>query len=237
MRPANSRVKLMKRAAILGMMLLAYAQIGFAEMYVDKSIVTFEPGQPPRQDVRVSNSGSDVMYVQVETFVVKDPGTASEERVLVTNPQEGKLVASPNKLVIPPGGHKLVRILNLDPKSAEERIYRINVTPIAPPLEEQTSQLRIVVAYQVLTIVQPAEPHTKLEVSRTGKQVTFTNQGNTNILLSDGRQCSQADPTACKTLDSHRIYAGSSWALELPYDAPLSYSVRSFDGIKNEVFP
>lgn len=227
----------MKRAALWGMLLLAFAQIGLAEMYVDKSIVTFEPGQPPRQDVRVSNSGADVMYVQVETFKVENPGTDTEERVLITNPQEGKLVASPNKLVIPAGGHKLVRILNLDPKSTEERIYRINVTPIAPPLEEETSQLRIVVAYQILTIIQPAEPHSKLEVSRTGKQVTFNNQGNTNILLSDGRQCSPEDAQACETLDSHRIYAGSSWSLELPFDAPLSYSVRSFDGIKNEVFP
>lgn len=227
----------MKRAALWGIWLLAFAQIGLAEMYVDKSIVTFEPGQPPRQDVRVSNTGADVMYVQIDTFKVENPGTEAEERVPVTSPQEGKLVASPNKLVIPAGGHKLVRILNLDPKTTEERIYRINVTPIAPPLEEETSQLRIVVAYQILTIIQPSDPHSKLEVSRTGKQVTFTNQGNTNILLSDGRQCAPAKAEDCETLDSHRIYAGSSWSLDLPYDAPLSYSVRSFDGIKNEVFP
>ena len=39
-----------------------------ADMYVDKSIVTFTPGSQPRQDIRVSNSSEDVMYVQVDAF-------------------------------------------------------------------------------------------------------------------------------------------------------------------------
>ena len=206
-------------------------------MYIDKSIVTFRAGEPPRQDVRVSNTSDDVIYVQVEAFMVENPGQENEERIPVTNPQEQKLVATPNKLVIPAGGHKLVRILNLDQRSASERIYRINVTPIVAPLAEETSQLKIVVAYQILAIVQPADPHSKLEVARTGNRISFTNQGNTNILLGDGQQCSTDDPGQCQELTSHRLYAGSSWELELPYDAPVNYSVRSYDGIKNEVFP
>lgn len=226
----------MKRT-LLFTLLLAIAPWSMGDMYVDKSIVTFEPGDAPRQDVRVSNSSEDVMYVQVEAFAVENPGAPEESRVKITNPQTHKLVASPNKLVVPPGGQKLVRILNLDPKSTEERIFRINITPVVPPLQEETSQLRIVVAYQVLTIIQPAEPYSKLEVSRTGNKVIFTNQGNTNVLLSDGRQCSLSDPTTCEALNSQRLYAGNTWALDLPFNAPLSYSVRSFDGIKNEVFP
>jgi len=157
--------------------------------------------------------------------------------VKVTNPQVQKLVATPNKLVIPPGGHKLVRILNLDAQAEAERIYRINVTPIVAPLAEETSQLKIVVAYQILAIVQPGEPHSRLEVTRTGKTISFTNHGNTNVLLGDGRQCAPSDPARCEELVSRRLYAGNHWELDLPFDAPVSYSVRSFDGIKNEVFP
>ncbi len=208
-----------------------------ADMYVDKSIVTFTPGSQPRQDIRVSNSSEDVMYVQVDAFYVQDPGDEIEERIQIANPQEYKLVATPNKLVIPAGGQKLVRILNLDPNTEEERIYRINVTPIVPPLEENVSQLKIVVAYQILTIVQPKSPHSKLEAARTGNKITFSNTGNTNVLLSDGQQCNPADKSDCQELTSNRIYAGNSWELELPFDAPVSFSVRDFDGIKNELFP
>ena len=143
------------RPSTLLVLLMSYISVSSADMYVDKSIVTFEPGAQPRQDVRVSNTSEDVIYVQVDAFVVQDPGAANEERVKVTDPQAQKLVATPNKLVIPAGGHKLVRILNLDPKSEQERIYRINVTPIVEPLAEGTSQLKIIVAYQILAIVQP----------------------------------------------------------------------------------
>ncbi len=227
----------MKPIMFLALLCTGWLSTAMADMYVDKSIVVFESGQAPRQDVRVSNSSEDVMYVQVDAYVVENPGTDEEERIKITNPQVQKLVASPNKLVIPPGGQKLVRILNLEPDGDQERVYRINVTPIVPPLEEEVSQLRIVVAYQILTIVQPSEPRSRLAVERDGQQLIFTNEGNTNVLLSDGRQCSPVAPAECEELMSYRVYAGNSWRLDLPYDAPVSYSVRSFDGIKNEVFP
>lgn len=226
----------MRRSALF-VFLMTWVAFSHADMYVDKSIVTFEPGAQPRQDVRVTNSSEDVMYIQVDAFAVQDPGTDNEERIKITNPQDHKLVATPNKLVIPAGGHKLVRILNLDPKTEEERIYRINVTPIVAPLAEETSQLKIVVAYQILAIVQPQEPRSRLEVTRTGKTISFANHGNTNVLLGDGRQCSTEDPSQCEELTSRRLYSGNTWDLDLPFDAPVSYSVRSFDGIKNEVFP
>ncbi len=111
------------------------------------------------------------------------------------------------------------------------------MTPIVPPLEEEASQLRIVVAYQILTIVQPDEPESTLSVSRKGKVASFANRGNTNVLLSEGQQCNPVDENDCRELTSKRLYAGNTWELELPFDAPLTYSVRSFDGIKKEVFP
>lgn len=222
---------------LAGVMLLLALVPARADMYVDRSIVIFEPGAPPRQDVKVSNTGDEVMYVEVEVLVVRKPGTPDEERVKVSNPQDMKLLATPNKLIIPAGGQKLIRIVNLQTSNPRERVYRINVTPIVPPLEEETSQLRIVVAYQILTIVQPDDPESTLSVNRKGATVSFENKGNTNILLSEGQQCNPRDEEDCRELTSKRLYAGNTWELELPFDAPLSYSVRSFDGIKKEVFP
>lgn len=224
------------RIALVALLWIATATAQ-AEMYVDRSIVTFEPGEPSREDVEVSNTGDDVMYVQVEVLRVDNPGTPDEERVKVSNPQDLKLLATPSKLIIPPGSRKLIRIVNLQSSNERERIYRINVRPIVPPLEEETSQLRIVVAYQILTIVQPDEPETNLSVTRDGTTITFENSGNSNVLLSDGRQCKTDTEEECQELTSRRLYAGNTWELSLPYDAPVSYSVRTYDGIRNEVFP
>lgn len=207
-----------------------------ADMYVDRSIVIFPPDSAPRQDVKVTNSDEEIMYIQVEVLKVLNPGSENEERIKVTDPKALKLLATPNKLIIPPGGQKLIRIVNLSPETTEERVYRINVTPIVPPLEDDVSQLRIVVAYQILTIVQPSAPESRLIASRTGKRILFSNNGNSNILLSEGRQCDQTTADKCQTLESRRLYAGNSWELELPYDAPVSYSVRGYDGIKQQVF-
>ncbi len=206
-----------------------------AEMYVDRSIVIFEPGGSQREDVKVSNTGDDVIYVQVEVFSVLNPGTEEEDRVKINDPEQLKLIATPNKMVIPAGGQKLIRIVNLQANNDSERVYRINVTPIVAPLSEETSQLRIIVAYQILTIIQPDAPHAELLAKRSGNLVKFENHGNSNILLSEGKQCQPDHAAKCTDLSSRRLYAGNSWDLELPYDGPLAYSVRTFDGIKKQI--
>ena len=98
----------------------------------------------------------------------------------------------------------------MQPKNSVERVYRINVTPIAPPLEEDTSQLRIVVAYQILAIVQPDTPKSDLRAKRQGNSLVFENTGNTNILLSDGQQCDPNDAATCVQLTSQRLYANNT---------------------------
>lgn len=218
-----------------GLIILLFNSNLSAEMYVDRSIVIFEPGGSQREDVKVSNTGDEVIYIQVEVFNVLNPGTPEEERVKVTNPKELKLLATPNKMVIPAGGQKLVRIVNLETNNKTERIYRINVTPIVAPLSEETSKLRIIVAYQILTIIQPNYPRAELLATRSGSVVRFENRGSSNILLSEGSQCKPHDSTACEDLPSRRLYAGNTWELPLPYDAPLAYSVRTFDGIRNQI--
>lgn len=218
-----------------GLIILLFNSNLSAEMYVDRSIVIFESGGSQREDVKVSNTGDEVIYIQVEVFNVLNPGTPEEERVKVTNPKELKLIATPNKMVIPAGGQKLVRIVNLETNNKTERIYRINVTPIVAPLSEETSKLRIIVAYQILTIIQPNSPQAELLATRSGNVVRFENRGSSNILLSEGSQCKPHDSTACEDLPSRRLYAGNTWELPLPYDAPLAYSVRTFDGIRKQI--
>lgn len=212
--------------------LVSISQLTFADIFVDRAIVRLGSDKPPREDVKVINNGDSEGFVQVEVFEVRNPGTDKEERVKVTDPSQVKLIASPSKLAIPPGGQKLVRIVNLDPSSTDERIYRVNVTPVLAPLQnEDDSVVRVVVAYQLLVMVDPAEPKEEIEITRDGFNLTVTNTGNTNVLVSDGKQCDAAT-NHCVELPAHRVYPGNKWQTDLTLNAPATFKLTSFNGIR-----
>ncbi len=195
-------------------------------MHLNRSIVLFQPGQAPREDVLVLNAENETLYVSLEIQRVDDPGTENEELVTVLDPQETRLIATPNKLVIPPNGRKSVRLVNLG-HGDDERIYRINVTPIVPPLDEDSASLvRIIVAYQLLVIVQPTVPREDLSVERVGNRLVFSNRGNTNFLISEGSQCDNAGEN-CIDLPTKRIYAGMEFEVDLEGDQTVNYKLTA----------
>ena len=230
MKLGNNIILFFKSSSILFLLLLSLTAT--ADIFVDRAIVRLGPNSVPREDVKVINNGSEEGYVQVDVFEVKNPGTEQEERVKVTDPNAVKLIASPSKLAIPPNGQKLVRIVNLDPSSTEERIYRINITPVLAPLQEDSgSVVRVVVAYQLLVIVDPAQPTETLEIKRSGYRFSVKNNGNTNVLISDGKQCDQASDH-CVDIAAHRVYPGNYWETELVFDSPVTFKLTSFNGIR-----
>jgi len=213
--------------------LLLLATPVWADIFVDRAIVRMEAGQSPREDVKVINNGSETGYVQIDVFEVHNPGTPEEERLKIPVPETMKLIASPSKLMSPANSQKMVRIVNLEPGSAEERIYRINVTPVLAPLEEsESSVVRVVVAYQLLVIVDPAQPEEKVDIVRSGYRLTITNNGNTNVLFSDGKQCAADDENDCVEIAAHRVYPGRTWQTDLEKDQPVVFKLTSYKGIR-----
>ncbi len=209
-----------------------FSSLAGADIFVDRAIVRLGPDSAPREDVKVINNGDQEGYVQVDVFEVRNPGTDGEERVKVTDPNAVKLIASPNKLAIPPNGQKLVRIVNLDPSSTDERIYRINITPVLAPLQEDSgSVVRVVVAYQLLVIVDPAQAVEDLEIKRSGYLFSIRNNGNSNVLISDAKQCDQASDH-CVDIPAHRVYPGNFWETELVFDSPVTFKLTSYNGIR-----
>ncbi len=208
------------------------APLSYADIFVDRAIVRLGADKPPRDDIKVINNGTQEGYVQVEVFEVLNPGTENEQRVPATDPDNIRLLATPTKLVVPAGGQKSVRIVNLEPGNNEERIYRINVTPVLPPLtEEEGSVVRVVVAYQLLVIVDPDEPKENLDIQRSGFRLTVRNNGNTNVLFSDGRQCDKQGEN-CVEISAHRVYPGNTWQVDLEKDQPATFKLTSFNGIR-----
>jgi P pilus assembly chaperone PapD len=204
---------------------------GFAQanILVDRSIVEFVPGQSPQQDIRVSNRSDDQMYVQVEVLDVLQPGTEQEVREIVTDLADMTLLATPKQFVLPPQGERAVRLVALAEPAEVDQVYRVNVTPIMPPLaDSQSSVVRVVVAYQLLVLVLPENPREDLVVTREANTLKFENRGNSYVLLADGQQC---DGENCTNLPTNRLYAGNSWEVELGSDnMAASYRLTTFAG-------
>lgn len=230
--------------AVYLLALLLYSTASEAALIVNRSIITFDNQNQSREDVVILNSSlEDNLYLKVEPFLVLGPGTDEQELVPLVMDDAPEFLVTPNRLITPPEGRNLVRFLNLNTTANEERIYRVNILPVTPPLELQasnqdlvTSALEIVVAYQVLVIVPPANAHAEVKVERSGQQVVFSNTGNSNYLLTDGEQCNPQNLEECVSLEDHRVYAGNIWNKELPFDGPFTYKVRTLDGLTVEYF-
>ncbi len=204
-------------------------------MFVDRSIIEFVASEGRQQDLRVSNRGNDQMYVQLEVLDVQNPGTESEQRVTLTNLSDMTLLATPKQFVLPAQGERAVRLVSLSEASDVERIYRVNVTPVLPQLaDNDASVVRVVVAYQLLVIVQPVNPREDLFVERRGDVLYFENRGNSYVLLSEGEQC---HAESCEDLPTRRLYAGNSWEIPLSdAQAAVNFRMSTFQGSREVTF-
>lgn len=201
------------------------ANASWANMALSNAIVHFEPGEPTRQDVEISNMGNEPLYVQVEPKVVLQPGTEQEQRELITDPREHGLLVTPNRLVIAPGAAQVIRLVNIKGADNAERIFRITARPIAGEFEASSSGLKVLIGYEVLAIVYPNNPQPKLEVERNGRTLSIENTGNTNVFLQEGFQCEVPNAAVedCTPLPGKRMYPGMKWVSELPHDLPVRY--------------
>lgn len=227
---------LQKLALALALVLVSHSSL--AELIVNRSIMIFDDPTETKQDVMVFNSDElNTLYLRVDPYVVSNPGNADQALASLPPGETTEFLASPNRLIVPPGSRSLVRMLNLGPPTEEERVYRINLIPVSAPQEladqdgdAVRSRLGIVVAYQVLAIVLPINPEPVVDFNRNGNAVTFTNPGNANYLLTDGVQCNPADPDECVELVDKRLYPGNTWKMELPFTGSASFKIRTHDG-------
>ncbi|MGB1270632.1 MAG: fimbrial biogenesis chaperone, partial [Endozoicomonas sp.] len=191
---------------------LAFTGSSVATMSLDRMIVYFKPDKLPRQDVIVSNPDKENLYLQTEVYKVVHPGTDKEERIRVTDPSAVKLLATPNKAIIPPNSRKTVRLVSLETPADKELVYRVTFRPVVGDLEAKRTAIKLLVAYQTLVFVRPKNPEYKVAASVSKGAMRFTNSGNINVVLRNGKYCTSNQPDSCTNLgEGSRIYAGESW--------------------------
>lgn len=192
-------------------------------MLLDRMIVYFEPGKAPRQDIRVSNISTENLFLQTEIYKVVNPGAENEERIRITNPDEMKLLTTPQKSIVKPRGQRTVRLVSLETPKEKEAVYRVTFRPVTGDVEASQNAIQLLVAYQALIFVRPEKPtYNVIAKSEKGK-ITFTNTGNSNVILRNGEQCKDASKDAkCVEIPTGgRLYAGQSLTFDLPGNGKL----------------
>lgn len=222
----------MTLAAVAVLAIPAPAQ---AELTVSELIVELQPGTHAREDVEVWNNAPERSYVAVEPREIVDPASPSSRARRDPDPEELGLLASPERMVLEPGQRKLLRIASLSTDPSRERVYRVTVKPVVGGIPSDDSGLKILVGYDLLVLVRPAQPTPRVTASRSGRKLTFTNSGNVSVEIVDGRQCN-ADHAACSPLPGKRLYVGATWSVDLPSDLPAEYSLKSPGKTDRKIF-
>jgi hypothetical protein len=226
------------------MALLCLSNTVIADIVLDESIIVMSDSGQSKHDVTVyNNDDTSNLYLEVTPYRVLNPGEDNESLEPLSLDTAPEFLVSPNRVIVPPSSATILRLLNLTRERSEERVYRINLIPASPPLELQQEQqdavasvLQVLIAYQILVIIPPENPNPLISNSREGSTATFYNTGNANYLLTDGEQCNPADLSQCVALESKRIYPGNNWHVDLPFNSPGSYTVRTDSGSTKVVF-
>ena len=211
---------------VLATIALCLAQPALADMVLDKVILDFTADAPARDDIEVWNSGTERLYVVVEPHEVVAPGQSDEHRVSDPDPAKLGLLVTPQRLILEPGERRLVRIAAIVPRGARDRIYRVTIKPVVGDVSAAQTAIKIMVGYDTLVIYRPATPLGTVSATRTGRTIAFTNDGNSNVEMYQGRQCDAAGKD-CRDLPARRLYAGARWEQALERDTPVEYRIAT----------
>ena len=225
--------RLIVGVSLLGLGLLL-PNLGLASsITVNPLTVVFETLEERYKDVKIFNTGEDVAYVNIELSKVVNPGTDDKQFIqMKADPIAFGLVVTPNKLIIPKGQSRIVRLMRLLKDNPVDGVYQIKIVPVTGDLQavkdgqdNVIAGVKVVVGYNVSVRILPLHPSVDLTFNRQGTTVTIKNDGNTSVLLSDGSQCHQEQGAekVCQELPVKRVYAESSWQLKLPTDSGFSY--------------
>jgi Mat/Ecp fimbriae periplasmic chaperone len=212
--------------------LLVFSNSLWAAMIVQQSILYFQPGDPSRQDVKITNPDAEPIYIQVEIREVINPGMPNEEIKLVTNPKDAGFLVTPNRLAIQPGSQQSIRLLNMKGLTDSERVFRVALKPVAADVEATETGVKILIGYELLVFIHPIAPKINISHMREGNKLILENIGNVNVLLSKGTQCKDDKNTECTELTPQRLYPGSKRIIDLQYTTPVNFVLTS--GMSNQ---
>lgn len=190
-----------------------------ANMVLDRMIVHFKPNKQ-WADIIVANPEKESLFLKVSVIKVENPGTPKEKKITITTPEQIELLVSPQKIEIPANGRQTIRVTRIIPSPKDkELVYRLAFTPVVGKIKTNKNAIKILISYQAIIFIQPSNPFIQIASTPAKQSVKFTNSGNVNVLLHQGKYCPQSkdkDKTKCTDIEGIRIYAGENWTMKLP---------------------
>ncbi len=208
--------------ALLSTGVLATPVLGIGSMY---DVIT-----PDSQSMtkRIYNTGTSTAFSRVDVLEIdptKTKGTAEtpQREIISDNINKNRLIVTPSRLIIPPGGGQSVRIIWPGDRKVE-RFFRVRFTPVVPQANDSfgldqkaVSEYRkntlkagvnVLTGYGTIVIVQPEKPvfNSKFDQSKKGI-ITVRNNGNATISLDNIRQC-KSGKTDCGNASREFIIPG-----------------------------
>jgi len=195
-----------------------------AEFVISSAIVEFTADGPRQQDIELLSRSAGNDYIVAELAEIDHPGAAEESRHVLDDPEQGRLLVTPDKTILAAGSRKLLRFVLLQDPDAQEHVYRVAVKPVIKGVDNTGKVgLKILIGYEILVIVRPASMTPHYEAQRQGRRFRVANTGNTDILFQNGQQCATSDD--CKRPPVLRVYPGQTTAVDLPLDQPVTYAI------------
>ncbi len=219
--------------------LLSVAQ---AQISVSRSVIEFSKAAKV-QDVEIVNSGKNKVYLDLKVAEIINPESDNAQRVELEDPRTSPLIVSPRQLLIPPGERRRMRVILRKPATDKDRVFRLAVRPYTGSVkidqagtDKKSSAIKVLVGYDLLLLSRPDKLKPDIEVSRSAQRISFTNHGNTNVLLRKIEQC-DSNGGDCIELQPNRLYAGESYSVALPRTGSATqYPVKVWKsvGLNNE---
>lgn len=232
-------------------LVLCHALTATAQVNVNNIIYTFKTKDRPVQNIIVTNSSSNPVFVAVKVEAMVD----YSKKEIVTAPSDDILV-SPKQFSIEANGQRTVRMLLKKPSSETERGYRVYFIPqenefgaatVTRSEQGRTAVIKIATGVGVLVFVDPVQPNVSFTYRRDERGITFTNSGNLQVYLGDGKSCPPGvpfpnistteessvgrdarhpDANGCYSLPSKRVYPGNSFFVEVAKERGVQYLKR-----------
>ncbi len=211
----------MKRSVTFLLMVFcaAYANAGNfyskASVSVQDLVKTFPAGKQ-RLVQQVKNSGDAPAFVKVEVFEILNPHTDHEREEPLDMTTVPDLVATPQRIVIPPHASRGVGLF-LKERWNKDRFFRVRFTPVRPTKAEgfvQTSEVQtgasIGIAWGTLVVVPRQQASYNTEIKQDADQLKIKNLGNSYVQLTDVEICTEKE---CKQEFDQRVLVDESQGL------------------------
>lgn len=180
------------------------------------------------ETVRNQSSGKPA-FVTVEVYKLNNPGGEKEDLTKLSLVEEAGIYAMPNKLVIPAGGSRAVRVyLTKEIARDKDQYYRIRFSP-SPVIDEEVDKknksknapgLSLGIGFGQLLMINREKPvfETRVYTRKKGQDeiLEIENKGNSFIRLDKMKVCFIKElKEPCQYLGGKHINAGSQFFKEL----------------------